>query len=32
LALALFLEVSLASFLAGLITIKPYTDAEQRRK
>ena len=32
LALALFLEVLIPSFVAGLVTIKPYTDASQRRK
>jgi hypothetical protein len=32
LALALFIEVLIPSFVAGLVTIKPYTDATQRRK
>lgn len=32
LAIALFIEVLIPSFVAGLVTIKPYTDATQRRK
>ncbi|MFM1951113.1 MAG: hypothetical protein RL418_800, partial [Actinomycetota bacterium] len=32
LAFALFLEVLIPSFVAGLITIKPYSDAADRRK